>query len=197
MCIQKTAPVADATGTSLLPGAAPSACRHATASRLERAPSLQRKLIGAALAVALSLVTALTAPGAFAADASTTKLMVMARIATFFRMQIEHQAPALTVTARDVERGYVEVPAASSFSVVTNTQDGFLIEFRSRSDMFRSVVVTGLQAPVEIGAQGGTATNNAPHGRTTSHQLGYRFNLRPDLPPGDYAWPLELSVRAA
>jgi hypothetical protein len=162
-----------------------------------RTLSLQRKLTGAALIATIALFSALIAPAAVAADTSSTKLMVMARIATFFRMQIEHQTAAVTVTARDVERGYVEVPAASSFSVVTNTQSGFLIEFRPRSDMFSSVVVSGLQAPVEISAHGGIAANNTPHGKTTSHQLGYRFMLRPDLQPGSYAWPLEISVRAA
>ena len=174
-------------------GAALVACGYATESQVTRGVSLQRTIVAAVLSAAM----ALAAPAVCAADTSTAKLTVMARIATFFRMQIEHQAPALTVTARDVERGYVEAPAASNFSVVTNTQEGFIIEFRPRSDMFRSVVVTGLQSPVEIGAQGGAATNNTPHGRTTFHQLGYRFMLRPDLQPGDYAWPLELSVRSA
>ena len=121
----------------------------------------------------------------------------MARIATFFRMQVDHQVAALTITARDIERGYVEVPAASNFSVITNTQDGFVIDFRPRSDVFHSVLVTGLQNPVEIGAQGGTAMHNVPHGRTTFHQLSYRFMLRPDLQAGSYPWPLEISVRSA
>ena len=121
----------------------------------------------------------------------------MARVTTFFRMQVDHQVAALTITARDIERGYVEVPAASNFSVITNTQDGFVIDFRPRSDVFHSVLVTGLQNPVEIGAQGGTAMHNVPHGRTTFHQLSYRFMLRPDLQAGSYPWPLEISVRSA
>jgi hypothetical protein len=170
---------------------------HATAHQVKRGLTLQRKLVGSALIAAMSLVAAPAVQSAYAAEPHTAKLTVMARIATFFRMQVDHQAAALTVTARDVERGYVEVPAASNFSVVTNVQDGFVIDFRPRSDVFRSVLVTGLQNPVEIGAQGGAATNNAPHGRTTFHQLGYRFTLRPDLQPGEYPWPLEISVRAA
>jgi hypothetical protein len=36
----------------------------------------------------------------------------------------------LNVTAEDVGRGYIEVPAASSFSIVTNTQGGFVVDFR-------------------------------------------------------------------
>ena len=174
-------------------GAALVACGYTTERQVTYGLSLQRKLIGAVLIAAMSLVSAPAVQDARAVP-HTTKLAVMARIATFFRMRVEYQAAALTVTARDIERGYVEVPAASNFSVITNTQDGYLIDFRPRSDVFRSVLVTGLQNPIEIGAEGGTAVHNVPHGRTTFHQLGYRFMLRPDLQPGSYPWPLEISV---
>lgn len=177
-------------------GAALVACGHASERQVAHALSLQHKLVVAVLIAAMSLVSAPAVQNANA-EPHTTKLTVMARIATFFRMQVDYQVAALTITARDIEHGYVEVPAASNFSVVTNTQGGFVIDFRPRSDVFRSVLVTGLQNPVELGAQGGTAMNNAPHGRTTFHQLGYRFLLRPDLQPGSYPWPLEISVRSA
>lgn len=131
------------------------------------------------------------------AEGNTTRLNVVARVATFFRMQVEHQAAVITVTPRDIERGYVEVLAASRFSVVTNTPDGFIVDFRPRSDVFLAVRITGLQNPVEFGVQGGAALHNVPHGQTTIHQLGYRFMLRPDLKPGNYPWPLEISVRSA
>ncbi len=144
----------------------------------------------------MSLGAALAVQNAHA-EPRAAELRVMARVATFFRMQVEHQAAALTITARDIELGYIDVAAASSFSVITNTQDGFVIDFRPRSDVFRSVLVTGLQNPIEIGAHGGIAIHDIPHGRTTSHQLDYRFMLRSDLQPGDYPWPLEISVRPA
>ena len=157
---------------------------------------LNKIITGPLMIAAMFMVSAPAARNAYA-EPHTTKLTVMARIATFFRMQVDQQVAALTITALDVERGYVEVPAASNFSVITNTQDGFVIDFRPRNDVFRSVLVTGLQKPIEIGAQGGTAIQSVPHGRTTFHQLGYRFMLRPDLQPGNYSWPLEISVRSA
>jgi hypothetical protein len=148
------------------------------------------------LFVVLLLIAAAAVQNAHA-QGNTAKLTVMARIATFFRMQVEHQVPSLMVTASDIERGYVEVPAASGFSVVTNTQSGFLVDFRARSDVFLAVLVTGLQNSFEFGAGGGTAVQNVPRGRTSFHQLGYRFMLRPDLQPGNYPWPLEISVRSS
>jgi hypothetical protein len=131
------------------------------------------------------------------AEAATTSLRVTARVQSFFRMQVDYQAIALTVTAGDIARGYVEAPAATNFSVVTNTQDGFVIDFRPRNEIFNSAVITGFPQPVEIGAQGGSAQYNLAHGRTTTHQLSYRFLLRPGVQPGSYAWPLEISVRSA
>lgn len=121
----------------------------------------------------------------------------MARIATFFRVQIEHQAATLEISATDIDRGYVEVPFASSFSIDTNTPTGIVVDFRARGEVFRSVLVWGLQQTYELGAEGGTAVHNAAHGRTSSHKLGFRFILRPDLQPGNYPWPLQFSVRAA
>lgn len=164
--------------------------------QVTHARPLRRKLVMAVLIAAISLVSAPAMQNAYA-QSHTTNLRIMARVATFFRMQVDHQAAALTITARDIERGYVEVPAASNFSVITNTQDGLVIDFLPCSDVFRSVLVTGLQNAIEIGAQGGTARHNVPHGRTTLHQLGYRFLLRPDLQPGSYPWPLQISVRSA
>lgn len=145
-------------------------------------------------AVALSIACG---PAVHDAQADTTKLTAIARIASYFRMQVEHQSAWLIVTAGDLERGYVDVPAASSFSVVTNTPLGFLVDFRPRGDVFLSVLVTGLQNMFEIGAHGGTALDDAARGRTSRYQLGYRFTLRPDLQPGSYPWPLEISVRSA
>jgi hypothetical protein len=157
---------------------------------------IRHKIVLAMLAVTSSLVTAPAMQNAYAQQ-HTTKLTVTARVMTFFRMQVNAQAAALTITAGDIERGYVDIPAASNFSITTNALDGYVVDFHPRSDTFRSVLVTGLQSPVEIGAQGGIAMQNVPHGRTILLQLGYRFMLRPDLLPGSYPWPLEISVRAA
>jgi hypothetical protein len=130
-------------------------------------------------------------------QAATTTMRVTARVLSFFRMQVDYQATALTVTPNDIARGYVEAPAATNFSVITNSQDGFVIDFQPRNELFDSAVITGLAQPVEIGAQGGTALYNVAHGRTTTHQLNYRFRLRPDVQPGSYGWPLQISVRSS
>jgi hypothetical protein len=151
---------------------------------------LQHLLLGLACCAA-------GAPLLSQAEAATTTLRVTATVLSFFRMQVDYQANILTVTPNDIARGYVDAPAASNFTVVTNTQDGFVIDFRPRNELFDSAVITGLPQPVHIGAQGGSAQYNHAHGRTTTHQLSYRFLLRAGVQPGSYGWPLEISVRSA
>ncbi len=131
-----------------------------------------------------------------AAEGNSVRLTVMARIATFFRMQVVQQAPALTITADDVVRGYVDINAASNFYVATNTLDGYRIAFRAFGSNFRNVIVTGLKAPLELGAGGGNEVRVDSNGRRTDYQLNYRFVLAPDAQPGSYQWPLEISVRS-
>ena len=130
------------------------------------------------------------------AEGNTTRLNVTARIASFFRLQILQQAPALTITADDVARGYVDFNAASSFFVATNTLDGYRIAFRALGNVYRNVIVTGLQAPLELIAGAGNELRVASTAGRTDYRLNYRFILQPDAQPGSYPWPLEISVRS-
>jgi hypothetical protein len=144
-----------------------------------------------AAGAALLVLAAMPVP----AVAGQTTLRVAARVAAFFRVQIDHQATGLTVTPRDIGLGYVEVPAASRFSVTTNSREAYLIDFRPAGEWFRSVDVGGLSRMVELGPAGGTVVQGPPASRITAHQLSFRFYLRPEVQPGDYPWPLLLSAR--
>lgn len=150
--------------------------------------------------LAALLLCALTLAGVATnapAEESRAHIGVIAYVAMFFRFQLHHQVESLTVTAQDVKRGYVDLPTGSFFSVKTNAPDGYVIEFVPQGELFRSVQVSGLQGPLVLGAQGGSASENAVPGRVASHQLGYRFLLRPEVMPGNYPWPLAITVRAA
>jgi hypothetical protein len=70
------------------------------------------------------------------------------------------------------------------------------VDFSTHGDLFQRVEVIGLQESFEMDSQGGSAHQDGPHGRTTSHQLTYRFLLRADLTPAEYAWPLVISVHS-
>lgn len=146
-------------------------------------------------AIVLAAALLVLAPACAASAAEFTTLRVAARVAAYFRVQIDYQAPGLAVTSRDVGLGYVDVPAASRFFVTTNSREAYLLEFRAAADWFQSVVVGGPQGPVEMGPGGGIIVQRAPALRSAPQLLSYRFYLRPEAQPGNYSWPLLLSVR--
>jgi hypothetical protein len=111
-------------------------------------------------------------------------------------MHSDSQATQLNIYRGDVERGVVDIPAAMRFSVMTNSHSGFLLEFDPVGNIFESVQVSGLGNEVQLGADGGTIVQRGPSSPIQAHELSFRFVLRPDVQPGNYPWPLSLSVRA-
>jgi hypothetical protein len=110
-------------------------------------------------------------------------------------VQVDHQAAELTVTPEDIARGYVEVPAASRFRILGGARSGWLIDFFARGKIFTSAQIEGIGGIAQVGADGGTLFqgDRSPDGVT---RLSYRFTLGANVQPGNYQWPLAMSVRA-
>jgi hypothetical protein len=106
------------------------------------------------------------------------------------------QLAELTISAADIARGYVEIPAASRLRVSANNPDGYAVDFFPRLPIFKSVTVSSSSATARIGAEGGTMIVRGQHGMKMLLDLSYRFELGENVAPGSYAWPLALSVRA-
>lgn len=169
---------------------------HASQEQVDDGLFLQRKLITYALAVTMGLVPLVTlVPSAEAAQKSAA-LAVSVTVIANAKLNTAFQAAQLNISAADVARGYVDVPAASRFSVATNSRSGYLLHFHPLSELFESARVDGLTQAGHIGAEGGTIVQRSPHPLNGAHELNYRFMLRPDVAPGNYPWPLQLSVRA-
>jgi hypothetical protein len=112
------------------------------------------------------------------------------------KMQTVFQETQLKISKDDIARGFVEVEAASRFSVSTNSQIGYLMEFYPVGEIFDSVQIGGLGSPVHIGADGGAIVQRGQLLASFTHELSFRFTLRPEVVPGNYPWPLQLSVRS-
>jgi hypothetical protein len=80
------------------------------------------------------------------------------------------------------------IPAASRFSVASNSRSGYRIEFHPLGDFFESVSVAGLGNTVRLGADGGTIVQRGPQPPNLTHELSFRFMLRPGTLPGHYSW---------
>jgi hypothetical protein len=172
------------------PGGALIATNAVSERDAARGPKLQRIVVGLALAAAFAPCAGPRTAHAASVGSSTMK--VTANVLPYLRLQVLKQVSTLNVTPEDVARGYVDVPAATDLVAKTNDRNGFSLSFNARSNVFRRAQVTGLAGGVELGREGGMA-----HQPFTGHQmlmrLSYRFFLAPEVAPGSYPWPLQIS----
>jgi len=171
---------------------------HITVQRMRQGLSLQKKLVVMALVAALALVAPLAplVPSADAGQASAP-IQVTALVVAGARVQSDYQAAQITISARDIARGHIEVPAAARFSVVTNSRAGYVAEFHSVGEIFQSVQIAGFAHPAHLGADGGTVVvQRGPAATSKPYDLSFRFVLNAGVEPGNHPWPLVMSVRA-
>ena len=164
----------------------------AKASVMSRALRRRRRLGYAASFSALAAAT--ISPDTDAARVG--QLAVAAYVPSRVVSQVEQQPAALTITAADVARGYVDVPAASRLRVTTNDPAGFVIDFFPRLPIFTAVHVSTREGSARLGPDGGGIAEHRRRGRNLPLELSYRFDLAGNVQPGTYAWPLAISVRA-
>ena len=167
---------------------------HASSGQVESGLSMQRKLVAYALAVSVGFTPAVAT---LAEAAQTSAAMgVSVTVVAHAKIQTMFQETQLKISKDDIVRGFVEVASASRFSVSTNSQSGYLLEFYPVGEIFDSVQIGGLGSPVHIGVDGGAIVQRGQLLANFTHDLSFRFSLRQDLVPGNYPWPLQLSVRA-
>jgi hypothetical protein len=157
---------------------------------------LQKKRVAAALIAALELASMAVAIPSADAEHMNASVQVTVSVVANAKLQENYQQDRLVVTAQDVARGYIDVPAASRFSVITNDPSGYVVEFLPRVDVFQSVEVRGLIGTVQLDAEGGSVVQRVPRLSKMERELSYHFVLRQGIAAGTYSWPLALSVRA-
>ena len=153
----------------------------------------RRRLFG--YAASFSALAATTISPATDA-ASVGQLSVSAYVPSRVVSRVEQQPAALTITAADVARGYVEVPAGSRLRVTSNDPAGFVIDFFPRLPIFTAVHVSTRDGSARLGPDGGGIVEHRHRGRNVPLELSYRFELADNVKPGTYAWPLVVSVRS-
>lgn len=155
-----------------------------SADRLSRALRLQRKLIVAALFSAF-------VGHSHAADVRAF-MSVTANVVETVGVRSMYQARDIDISAEDIERGYVEISAASRIEIRNSKPS--LIEFRTVGDVFRSVTVKGAAAIAEFGARGGSLLQKPSGSGVSELAFDYRFELTAGVKPGRHKWPLALTV---
>jgi hypothetical protein len=106
---------------------------------------------------------------------------------------VDSQPSEVVVTAADVDRGYVELPAALAFHVRSNSPAGYVLQFGARSDVFEGAEVAWDASTVRV--TGSEAWIAQPYRRgVTPVVASVRLDLLPGVTPGRYPWPLFLSA---
>ncbi|MGH8849471.1 MAG: hypothetical protein ACREYD_00600 [Casimicrobiaceae bacterium] len=163
-----------------------------TEQEIARGLRLQRILVGVALAAAFALSGSPKQARAAPAAAGSSTMRVSANVLPYLRLHVLNQAATLSVTAADVARGYIDVQGGTDLMARTNDRNGFSLSFDARSNIFRKAQVSGLGGGLEIGPEGGLA-HQPFTGNQMLMRLSYRFFLAPEVGPGNYPWPLQIS----
>jgi hypothetical protein len=153
---------------------------------------LQRWLALTAFSTVVAI--AVTETGDALAGNARGEIAVSAIVPAVAVLQVERQLPELTLTAADVARGYIDVPAASRLAIRTTSRSGCMLDFHPRLALFKSVSVSSALGAGDLGPDGGTLVARGTTGRIAT-DISYRFHLDGDVRPGAYPWPLAVSVR--
>ena len=135
-------------------------------------------------------------PGSTASAATTHSAMAVSVIVMPLTAILAASMPdALEVSARNVERGFVEVTRESPIVVSNNSPGGFVLEIWPVGSVFSAVTVYGIGANVLIGADGGSIYLRGRHGAAIRMRLNFRFRIPPGTLPGRYPWPIQFGIQ--
>lgn len=143
----------------------------------------------------IALIVALGAFVAGGTNAAGTRFGVSATVRAVAWMEQESQPADLRITPRDLRRGYLDVATPVALVIKSNSPNGFALDVISLEPLAAAIVISGLDAAVSLGPDGGTIVQRWPRPHEVSLSLGFRFVLAPGLAAGDYPWPLRLAVR--
>jgi hypothetical protein len=149
-----------------------------------------RRLVALALAA-----MAFAAPGCQAAGQSV--LSVSATVARHASIRLAPPS-SISVSSEDVARGWIELPAPVEMVVQSNAPQGYTVSFQAQGELVRLVEVKGMGDVLRVGTSGLVAARPAP-GRgmwRETLQLRFRFELAPQVAPGEHPWPLATALLA-
>ena len=148
----------------------------------------------------LAAVLASVANPANAADKHAAKAHIdfQIRIPHVLQMSLSGQPAAIRVTQEDIERGEVVVRGAR-VRLVSNSRNGFRVRAELSGEAFVGAALHGLATPVEVQERVAVTWMRSTVGGASPQpvEVEYRFRLAPGARPGDYAWPLALTLENA
>ncbi len=129
-------------------------------------------------------------------ESVTKKMSVQGSVPIMMKYQITKQPSAISVTNRDLSKGYTDSINAVNLSVTTNNQNGYIIVVSLKNLPF----ITSASVKVDNQSVNIPINNSAeilmPFGgsATMTTKLSFRFHLSPDASVGQSEWPVAIMV---
>jgi len=150
---------------------------------------MMRTLRTISLLIATFVIVAVPA---YAGSASAT-MSVSVQVIGRTLLTVGQQPASVEVTQSDIQRGYIDVPAAVAFQVRSNAREGYSLQFEPVSAPFAQAKVTWDNSTASVGADGSWLTHGYQQG-TALGKLDVRLVLAPDATPGSYSWPVRFAA---
>ena len=132
-------------------------------------------------------------PGGASASASIDFQVNVPRV---MQMRLVAHPATVFVTAEDVARGSIKV-RGPAVDLLVNDRFGFSIRADLATGAFSAVKISGLSSPVVATQSGATIRMGSMVGRPKPAPMPveYELQLAPGTQPGQYAWPVTLSLQ--
>ena len=140
------------------------------------------------------LAIAVFLPSAYANSASATMNVSVSVIARTI-VTVGQQPAVIDVTANDIQRGYIDLPAAVAFQVRSNARNGYVLQFEPIGGPFSRAQVKWGNSTAVVGADGTWLSRSSQPGIATG-LLDVRLVLTADATPGSYAWPIRFDANS-
>jgi hypothetical protein len=136
----------------------------------------------------------IVAAPAYAGSASAT-MAISVQVIGRTLLTVAQQPASVEVTQNDIQRGYIDVPAAVAFQVRSNAREGYSLQFEPVNGPFAQARVTWDNSTAAVGADGSWLTRGYQQGTTTG-RLDVRLVLAADATPGSYSWPVRFAANS-
>lgn len=131
-----------------------------------------------------------------AADVANAQVTVGATVLRHLGIRVLTAPHTIRIVAADIVRGYVDMPLASTLEIRSNNLSGYMLVIDSQADFSIGTEVRSLGGVSSLGRTGGVLSFQASGSgmQTTPVALSFRVLLSGAARPGNYPWPIQISV---
>ncbi len=119
---------------------------------------------------------------------------LIVKVPPYAKLEGINAPESIEVTPADISLGYVDVPEPSRLTVSFNTRQGFLLQLGFDDQWIQKMDISVDGRPSLIEQSGARIQVNTDIGVKRELELRYRLYLSRSMRPGNYAWPVVVSV---